>query len=70
VNGALNSKKADVRIVLTTPEGFISEQSFTLGFAATNNKAQYEVVIVGLRMAMTLGVTGFEICCDSALVVS
>ena len=32
VDGASNNKKAGIKIVLTIPEGSISEQSFTLGF--------------------------------------
>jgi len=49
-------------------EGSIIEQSFTLGFSATNNEAEYEVII-GLRMAATLEITGLEVHCNSALVV-
>jgi len=51
------------------PESII-EQSYTLGFPATNNEAKYKVVIVGLRMAATLGVTGLEVCCNLLLVMS
>jgi len=57
VNGASNSKVAGVRIVLTTLKGSNIEQSFTLGFLATNNEAEYEIVMAGLRIATTLGVT-------------
>jgi len=64
-----NSRGASVGVVLTTPEGFIIEQSFTLSFLATNNKAKDKAVIVGLRMAATLEITGLEVCCDSTLVV-
>ena len=69
MNGASNSKVTGVGIILATLEGFIIDRSFTLGFAATNNEVEYEVVIAGLRIAMTLGVTGLEVCCDSTLVV-
>jgi len=68
-DGASNSKKAGVGLVLTTPEGSIIEQSFTLRFSATNNEAEYDVVIAGLRMAITLGITGLEIRCNSVLVI-
>ena len=69
VDIASNSKEASVGIVLTTLERSIIEQSFTLDFLTTNNKAEYEVVIAGLRMAMTLEVTELEVRCDSTLVV-
>jgi len=61
---------ADIRIVLTTPEGSIIEQSFTLSFPASNNETEYEVVLAGLRATITLGVTRFEVLCDSSLVVN
>ena len=51
-------------------EGIHHQIVFTLGFPATNNEAEYEVVIPGLKMAATLGVTRFEVYCDSLLVVS
>jgi len=40
-------------LVLTTPDGSVIEQSYMLGFRATNNEAEYEAVITGLRMAAT-----------------
>ena len=54
----MNSKGSRVRIVITTPKGSIIEQSFTLGFHATNKEIKYET-IVDLKMVVTLGVTGF-----------
>ena len=51
VDGASNNKGSKIKIILTTPEGTIIEQSYTLGFPATNNEAKYEAVIAGLRMA-------------------
>jgi len=47
VDGASNGKRAGVGVVLTTPDGFIIKQSYTLGFRATNNEAEYEAVIAG-----------------------
>ena len=61
---------AGIKIVLTTLERSIIEQSFTLGFPVSNNKAEYEAVLVGLQVAITLGVTGLEVHCDSSLVVN
>jgi len=47
-------------IVLTTFEGSIIEQSFTLGFPTSNNEAEYETILAGLREAITLRVTGLK----------
>jgi len=61
VDGALNSKRANVRVVLTTRDGSIIEHSYTLGFPATNNETEYEAVIAVLKMATTLGVAKLEV---------
>ena len=57
-------------IVLTTLEGSIIEQSFTLGFPTSNNEAEYETILAGLREAITLRVTGLKVQCDSSLIVN
>ena len=41
-----------------------------LGFLASNNKAEYEVLLIGLRSAIRLGVDHLQIFCDSQLVVN
>jgi len=58
---ASNSKEADIEIVLIAPEGSIIKQSFTFGFPTSNNEAEYEAVLTGLRMAIILRVIGFEV---------
>ena len=65
VDGASNNEGAGVSIILATPDGFIFVQSYTLVFPATNNEAEYEVDIAGLKMAAILGVSRLEVCCDS-----
>jgi len=70
LDGASNGKGARVWIVLTTLDGSVIEQSYTIGFRATNNEPGYEAVIAGLRMVTTLGVTKLEVQCDSQLIVS
>ena len=61
VDEASNSKGASLRLVLTTPDGSIIEQPYTLGFQANNNEAEYEVIIAGLKTATTIGVTELEV---------
>jgi len=70
VDGTSNTKGDRTRIILTTPEGSIIEQSFTIGFSASNNEAEYEAVLAGLRAAITLRVMGLKVHCDSLLVVN
>ena len=70
VDGASNNKGVGIGIILTALEGSIIEQSFTLCFLASNNEAEYETVLAGLRAAITIGITGLEVQCDSSLVVN
>jgi len=58
VNGASNNIGTSIRVVLTTLEESIIEQSFTLGFYASNNEAEYEAVLAGLRMGPHSGSQG------------
>ncbi|KAF8113263.1 hypothetical protein N665_0053s0014 [Sinapis alba] len=46
------------------------EQSFRLGFVASNNEAEYEVLIAGLRLAKVVGAKRLQAFCDSQLVAS
>ena len=61
VHGASNNMGACIIVILTTPKGSIIEQSFILDFSASNNEAEYEIVLAGLRMTITLGVKGLEV---------
>ena len=45
------------------------EYALKFGFQASNNEAEYEVVIVGLNLAHSMEVDQLEICSDSQLVV-
>ena len=54
VDGALNSKGSGARIVLVSPEGLVLEQAVRLKFSASNNEAEYEALMIGLRMARKL----------------
>ena len=59
-----------VGIVIITPEGIQLEHSFKLGFRASNNEAEYEALLAGLRTVLGMSVRDVEIYSDSRLVVS
>ena len=61
---------ASVGIVIITPEGIRLEHSFRLGFKASNNKAEYEAFIAGLRTAFDMGVRDIEVYSNSQLGVN
>ena len=46
------------------------EQSFRLGFSASNNEAEYESLIAGLRLARSIGARKISALSDSQLVTS
>ena len=69
VDGAVNYRRSGVRLVLTSPEGITIEKYLRLGFSATNNKAEYETLLVGMTMVQKLGGKAVEFFSDSRLVV-
>uniref|UniRef100_A0A2N9EUX0 Uncharacterized protein n=1 Tax=Fagus sylvatica TaxID=28930 RepID=A0A2N9EUX0_FAGSY len=70
VDGASNSKGSGAGIVLISPEGLVLEQAVRLKFSASNNEAEYEAMLIGLRTANKLGANHLQIFCDSQLVAN
>ena len=50
VDGAANKRGSGVVLVLISPERITIKKSLRLGFSATNNKAEYEALLVGMAM--------------------
>ena len=55
MDGALSAIGAGAGIVIVTPEGIRLEHSFRLRFKASNNEAEYEALLVGLRTVLGMG---------------
>uniref|UniRef100_A0A2N9GFR7 Uncharacterized protein n=1 Tax=Fagus sylvatica TaxID=28930 RepID=A0A2N9GFR7_FAGSY len=70
VDGAANSRGSGLGVVLISPEGELLEQAVRLGFGASNNEAEYEALLHGLRAAKRLGANLLTIYCDSQLIVN
>ena len=47
----------------------MNQYALRFEFQASNNEAEYEVIIVGLKLAHSMEVDQLEICSDSQLVV-
>ena len=58
-----------MRLVLVSPEKITIEKSLRLGFLATNNKTEYEALLMGMAMAQKLGGKTMEMFSNSRLVV-
>ena len=56
-------------LVIISPDKIIIEKSLRLGFSATNNKAEYEALLVGIIMVQKMEGKIVEIFSDSRLVV-
>ncbi|KAG7583777.1 Reverse transcriptase domain [Arabidopsis suecica] len=69
-DGSSSSHGSGVGIRLVSPTGEILEQSFRLRFNATNNAAEYEALIAGLRLASGMKIKRVRAYVDSQLVVS
>uniref|UniRef100_A0A2N9GCU1 Reverse transcriptase domain-containing protein n=1 Tax=Fagus sylvatica TaxID=28930 RepID=A0A2N9GCU1_FAGSY len=52
---ASNSKGSGAGVVLVSPEGLVLEQAVRLKFLVSNNKAEYEALLIGLKTARKLG---------------
>ncbi|KAM1705934.1 hypothetical protein ACFX2K_028148 [Malus domestica] len=55
-------------LVLTTPDKVAMEYALRFKFKASNNKAEYETLLAGLRLAKHLGVTNNFDAKDSSMV--
>jgi ribonuclease HI len=56
INGSYTLKGAWASVVLIPPEGDILKYAIQLEFSATNNIAEYEGLVMGLRLAKDLGI--------------
>ena len=65
VDGAANAQGSGASLILTSPEEIDIEYALRFGFRASNNKAEYEVVIAGLNLAHLMEVDQLEVCSDS-----
>ena len=69
VDGVANHRGSGVGLVLISPERIIIKKSLRLGFSATNNEAEYKVLLVGMTMVQKMGAKALEIFLDSRLIV-
>ena len=65
VDGASSAMGTGAGIAIITPEGIRLEQSFRLGFKTSNNEAEYEALIAGLKTALNLGTRDVEVYSNS-----
>lgn len=70
VDGSSNSKGSGAGIIIEDNRGIVIEISLSLCFPVTNNTAEYEAFLAGLRTAQDMGAKRVKIFTDSQLVAS
>ncbi|GMP24504.1 hypothetical protein CsSME_00001752 [Camellia sinensis var. sinensis] len=70
VDGASNRHGAGLGIVLTSPDGLTIEHAITNSFPASNNEAEYEALLVGLKSALRIKASEVMVFSDSKLVIN
>ena len=68
-DGSSAQKKGGVGVVITTPDGEVLKYGVQLKFPATNNEAEYEGILTGLRLGKALDAKNLLIQSDSKLVI-
>ncbi|XP_027357465.1 uncharacterized protein LOC113866866 [Abrus precatorius] len=68
VNGSSNRLGSGARVILEGPNAFAIEQSIRFGFRASNNQAEYEALLAGLRLAKEIRVKRITSWSDSKIV--
>ena len=70
IDGFSQAQGRGVGIILRTLDGTAIAQAIKLDFVVSNNEAEYEEVILGLKVAKSLSIAAIELRCNSQLVAS
>ncbi|XP_020417963.1 uncharacterized protein LOC109948679 [Prunus persica] len=70
VDGSANQQGCGAGLVLTTLEGLKIEYALRFNFRTSNNEAEYEALLVGLRLAKSMSAKQIRIHSDSQLIVN
>ncbi|KAI5355346.1 hypothetical protein L3X38_008241 [Prunus dulcis] len=70
VDGSANQQGCGAGLVLTTPDGLKIEYALRFDFRISNNEAEYEALLAGLRLARSMNAKQIRIHSDSQLIVN
>ena len=65
VDGAANAQGSGAGQILTSPDGIDVEYALRFNFQAFNNEAEYEAVIAGFNLALSMEANHLEVSSDS-----
>jgi ribonuclease HI len=69
IDGSSTKEMSGAGVILVSPEGDKFEYALQLRFRATNNEAEYEALLAGLRLSKGMGIKALTIKSDSQLIV-
>ncbi|KAL0292486.1 UNVERIFIED_CONTAM: Ribonuclease HI [Sesamum radiatum] len=69
MDGYSTTQGSGVGIVITSPYGEDLEFAIKFGFKASNNEAEYEALVIGMRLAYEIGARNLVAYSDSQLIV-
>ncbi|KAF8094902.1 hypothetical protein N665_0349s0005 [Sinapis alba] len=70
MDGSSTTKRSTAGVQLQSLTGELIKQSFSFGFTASNNEAEYDSLIAGLRLDKAVKANKLSAYCDSQLVTS
>ena len=70
VDSSSNENGSGAGIISISPKGHRFHSALRFGFEASNNEAEYEALLAGLRVARELKVSSVQCYSDSQLVVN
>ncbi|XP_057425809.1 uncharacterized protein LOC130719190 [Lotus japonicus] len=70
VDGSSNDNGSGARVTLQGPRELVLEQSLRFQFKASNNQAEYEALIAGLKLAIEVQIDSLLVRTDSLLVAN
>jgi len=69
INRLSTQKRGMADVIIITPEGDVLKYKVQLQFLVTNNDAEYEAILIGLRVTKVLGAKIALLKRDSKLVI-
>ena len=69
IDGSSAQNRGGVGVVIATPDGEVLKYGVQLKFLATNNKVEYEGILMGLIIEKAIGAKNLLIQSDSKLVI-
>ncbi|XP_073112596.1 uncharacterized protein [Elaeis guineensis] len=69
IDEALNAQGSGAGLILTNSEGVVTEYALQFDFKTSNDQAEYEALLVGLKMTKELEIDSLKVFTDSQLIV-